>query len=196
MRDLNLINFDEACHFDNPNEMWQNWVTKFISVINKHAPLKKKRLGKKKSPWITPEVISKMRQRDSLKKKFDITKHEHIWSQYKKVRNETNNLIKQSKRSYFISNIDTVGNDPKKTWKLINELTSRKHKRLGNISKINLDNKKVVTEATEISDTFNHHFTNIGENLANNIGKSNVNPTQYLRACLHGSRVTLAEGLP
>ena len=83
--------------------MWQNWVTKFMSVINKHAPLKKKRLGKKKSPWITPEVISKMRQRDSLKKKFDITKHEHIWSQYKKVRNETNNLIKQSKRSYFIS---------------------------------------------------------------------------------------------
>ena len=101
-----------------------------------HLLIKKKRLGKKKSPWITPEVISKMRQRDSLKKKFDITKHEHIWSQYKKVRNETNNLIKQSKRSYFISNIDTVGNDPKKTWKLINELTSRKHKRLGNISKL------------------------------------------------------------
>ena len=73
MRDLNLINFDEVSHFDNPNEMWQNWVTKFMSVINKHAPLKKKRLGKKKSPWITPEVISKMRQRDSLKKKFDIT---------------------------------------------------------------------------------------------------------------------------
>ena len=123
-----------------------------------------------------------MRQRDSLKKKFDITKHKYIWSQYKKVRNETNNLIKQSKRSYFISNIDTVGNDPKKTWKLINELTSRKHKRLGNISKINLDNKKVVTEATEISDTFNHHFANIGENLANNIGKSSVNPTQYLKS--------------
>ena len=117
-----------------------------------------------------------------MKKKFDITKNEHIWSQYKKVRNETNNLIKQSKRSYFISNIDTVGNDPKKTWKLINELTSRKHKRLGNISKKNLDNKKVVTQATEISDTFNHHFANIGENLANNIGKSSINPIQYLKS--------------
>ena len=43
MRDLNLINFDEAIHFDDPNEMWQNWVTKFMSVVNKHAPLKKKR---------------------------------------------------------------------------------------------------------------------------------------------------------
>ena len=62
MRDLNLINFD------NPNEMWQNWVPKLTSEIDKHAPLKKERLGKKKSPWITPEVISKMRQRDSLKR--------------------------------------------------------------------------------------------------------------------------------
>ena len=66
MRDLNLINFDVAIHFDCPNEMWQNCVTEFMSVVNKHAPLKKKRLGKKKSPWITPEVISKIRQRDSL----------------------------------------------------------------------------------------------------------------------------------
>ena len=47
MHDLNLINFDEAVHFDDPNEMWQNWVTKFMSVVNKHAPLKKKRLGKR-----------------------------------------------------------------------------------------------------------------------------------------------------
>ena len=117
-----------------------------------------------------PGSYLKNAQRDSLKKKFDITKHEHIWSQYKKVRNETNNLIKQSKRSYFISNIDTVGNDPKKTWKLINELTSRKHKRLGNISKINLDNKKVVTEATEISDTFNHHFTHSGKYVSATAG--------------------------
>ena len=61
-------------------------------------------------------------------------------------------------------------------------MTSRKHKRLGNISKINLDNKKVVTEATEISDTFNHHFANIGESLANNNGKSSVNPIQYLKS--------------
>ena len=75
-----------------------------------------------------------------------------------------------------------MGNDPKKTRKLINELTSRKHKRLGNISKINLDNKQVVTEATEISDTFNHYFADIGENLANNIGMSSVNPTQYLKS--------------
>ena len=87
----------------------------------------------------------KMRQRDSLKKKFDITKDEHIWNQYKKARNETNNLIKQSKRNHFTSNIEAAGNDPKKTWKLINERTSRKQSRSGNVSKINLDDNNVIT---------------------------------------------------
>ena len=63
--------------------------------------------------------ISKMRQRDSLKKIFDITKDEHIWNQYKKARNETNNLIKQSKRNHFTSNIEAAGNDPKKLGSLL-----------------------------------------------------------------------------
>ena len=179
--DLNELNFDEASHCENPNEMWYNWANKLTLVINKHAPFKKKRLGKKKSPWITPEVVSKMRQRDSLKKKFDITKDEHIWNQYKKARNETNNLIKQSKRNHFTSNIEAAGKDPKKTWMLINELTSRKQSRSGNVSKINLDDNNVITEASEITDAFNFHFTNVGKNLANDISKSNVNPIQYIK---------------
>ena len=53
---------------------------------------------------------------------------------------------------------------------------------MGNIRKIKLDNNKVVTDAPEISDIFNHHFANIGENLANNISKSDVNPIQYLKS--------------
>ena len=35
-----------------------------MSVIDKHAPLKKKRIGKRKSPWITSHVVQKIRERD------------------------------------------------------------------------------------------------------------------------------------
>ena len=79
----------------------------------------------------------------------------------------TDNLIKQSKHNHFTSNIETAGNNPKKTWKLINVLTSRKQNRLA----INLDNNNVITDA------FNLPFTTVGENLANNISESKVNPT-------------------
>ena len=61
-------------------------------------------------------------------------------------------------------------------------MTSRKYSRLGDISKINLDGNKVITEAPEISGTFSYHFVNIGENLKHceNIAKSTVDPIQYL----------------
>ena len=61
-----------------------------------------------------------------------------------------------------------------------NDLTSRKQNRSDNISIINLDDN-VITEASEITDSINYHFTNVGGNLANNISKSNVNPTQYIK---------------
>ena len=58
--------------------MWTEWLNLFMSVIDKHAPLKKKRIGKRKSPWITSHVVQKIRKRDYLKRQFDITRDDEI----------------------------------------------------------------------------------------------------------------------
>ena len=97
-----------------------------MSVIDKHAPLKKKRIGKRKSPWITSHVVQKIRERDYLKRQFDITRDDEIWLQYKKARNETNNIIRQANHNYFITNIEAARKDLRKTWRLVNDLNSRK----------------------------------------------------------------------
>ena len=94
----------------------------------KHAPVKHKRIGKKKSPWITSDLLQKMHKRDYLKKKAVQTNDQNYWRQYKVARNETNNAIKRQKRKYFTTNLDANKDDPRKTWKLINELNSRQHK--------------------------------------------------------------------
>ena len=59
-----------------------------------HAPFKKKRIGKKKSPWITPDVVQKMRARDYLKKQYDKNRNNELWKQYKNARNDVNNIKK------------------------------------------------------------------------------------------------------
>ena len=73
------------------------------------------RIGKRRSPWVTQSLLQKMRSRDFLKKKFDNTKDLNDWNLYKKSRNEVNNILKQSKRDYFLSHLDWAKNDPKKT---------------------------------------------------------------------------------
>ena len=69
--DLSNLNWNVVYTLHDPNSMWNKWLNSLTSVIDKHAPIKKKRLGRRKSPWITAELIHKMWLRDNLIKQFD-----------------------------------------------------------------------------------------------------------------------------
>ena len=49
--------------------MWSMWKDMLVQAIDKHALLKTKRAGNKKSPWITDHLRHEMHRRDFLKKK-------------------------------------------------------------------------------------------------------------------------------
>ena len=95
---LSLLNWDVILNYDDPNDMWRVWVDMLMGVVNKHALISKTRIGKKRSPWITPNILQKMRTRDYFKKKFETTMDILTWNLYKKARNELNNILKKSKR--------------------------------------------------------------------------------------------------
>ena len=48
-----------------------------------------------------------------MKRKAIITKLETDWDNYKKARNETNNLLRQTKKEYYSNKIATEKQDPK-----------------------------------------------------------------------------------
>jgi len=68
LKDVEQRQWDAISLFANPNEMWEFWKNQFLDCIDKHAPLKRKRVGNKKSPWITNELVRKMRKGTSLKR--------------------------------------------------------------------------------------------------------------------------------
>ena len=144
--------------------MWSVWLTRFSTLLDIHAPIKKKRLRYNKSPWINSSLISKLRERDSLKKRFDKNPNDVIWSKYKKTRNEVNKLIKKTKRDFFLARINSAKSDPKKTWKLINELSSRKVHEPVNVKSIKQDDTE-ITNPYDIANAFNTYFTTIGDSL-------------------------------
>ena len=118
MRNFNLFNKDKFLNdlkqkewskialYSDPNEMWHLWKQLLMSSIDKHPPVKHKRIGKKKSPWITSDLLQKVHKRDYLKKKAVQTNDQNYWRQYKVARNETNNAIKTQKRKFFTTNLD------------------------------------------------------------------------------------------
>ena len=149
---------------NNPNETWDFWKHLTASVIEKHAPLRTKSVKNKRSPWITNELLREIHKRDFLKKKAASTNDPSIWKQFKDARNKANNSVKKAKRKYFSENLDANKSDPRKTWRLINELQSRQSKST-KVSQVKTGNQ-VLTSPGDIAEAFNNHFTNIGQSLA------------------------------
>ena len=76
-----------------------------------------------------------------------------------------NNNLKQSKRDYFSTNLDLAKNESKKTWNLINQLSSRNVSKRSTVNRVDFNGAE-VTDTHEIVEAFITHFTEIGENLA------------------------------
>ena len=179
LQDLALKPWGTIDLHTNPDEMWLTWRTMFMESVDKFAPLKRKRSKHKKSPWITDDLLRQIHKRNYHKKLAVNTNDTAYWQQYKNVRNQTNNDIKTAKKRYFIDNLELNKSNPRKTWSLINELSSRKYKSR-NISEIKT-NDQTINSAHELAEVFNQYFTNIGPSLAREIPPSTVKPEHYLK---------------
>ena len=158
--------------------MWDVWKDKFMNCLDKHAPQRKKRIGNRRSPWINNELLRKMYKRDFLKKKAEKSGDQTIWEEFKCQRNLVNNSVKAAKREYFSRNIENSKGDLRKTWKLINKLSSRQQKTT-DIQEVKKGGQS-ITSASEIAEVFNTHFTNIGERLASEIPKVDKEPESFI----------------
>ena len=109
LRDLEQKYWDNIYHFEDPNKMWKIWKCMLMEVIDKHAPLRSRRISNRKSSWITNDLRRQIFNRDYLKKKAVSSNNPDAWDQYRQARNQTNNAIKKTKRTYFTENLDLGG---------------------------------------------------------------------------------------
>ena len=71
------------------------WYKLFIAVVNRHAPIRHKRVKHSKlPPWLNKNIIQVMSDRDRLKK-------ERMFTEYKTARNEVENLVRNANKLYF-----------------------------------------------------------------------------------------------
>ena len=180
LSDLNQLPWANVDLYSDPNEMWHVWKEMFLGFVDKHAPLKSKRIRKKRSPWITRELLSKIRKRDFLKKKAISSNNPAIWDQFRCARNQANNAIKLAKKLYVSDNLEANKGNLRKTWNVINELTSRNSGKSTNILEIKVDDK-IASNPLDIAETINDHFTNVAQVLAQDIPVVDVNPESRLR---------------
>ena len=78
----------------------------FLSCVDKHAPLKSKRVRRKRCPRIGRDLLCKIR-RGFLKKKAISFSDSTAWDQYKSARNQAaKNAITLAKKPYISDNME------------------------------------------------------------------------------------------
>ena len=114
---------------EDPNLVWSNWKTKFLRVVNSHAPFRAKRAKLNKTLWINSALEKGMRCRaDAAIRKAIKTKNPlaQYRGNYRKLRNRINNKVKTTKASYYHKSFIQSKGNARRTGKTINDLMSRR----------------------------------------------------------------------
>jgi hypothetical protein len=107
--------------------MWETWKIIFLSVLDKHAPIREKRVKNIPNiPWLTNAIKKQILERDRLK--FLAVKYnsENYWTAYKTSRNHITSTLREAKTAYYKEQFESAKHDPKKSWKTVNKILNRK----------------------------------------------------------------------
>ena len=171
--DVASQDWDHINNSSNPNDMWNEWKESFLAIVNKHAPLRTTRVRARGSPWITSELKKQMHDRDILKLRAIRSKNPNDWVHFKRQRNKVNSATRLAKEVYYQNMLNEHKGDSRKTWQIINELSSRNFVETS-VKQLNV-NEQSVTAPAEIAHEFNRYFATIGPKLASDIPSSDGN---------------------
>ena len=157
LEDLQKINWKGiVSHTDDVNIIVEKWKTMFSLVLEKHAPLRNRRVSEKFCPWITKDFKPMCASRDKLRKKAVKSKSEVLFDAYKQMRNKVNKVNIELKRDYFTNKIASHEGDIKSTWKIIN-LVLNKEPKTTQITTLDVDGEKISNHEA-IAEHMNTYF--------------------------------------
>ena len=131
-------------------------------ILNRHAPIRQKRVKFNRIPWITPAIKLLVRTKDYYKKKAIKFNSTIDWKKYQLLKDKVNIQLRSSKDNFFHNGFEDCAKkrNIKKSWSLINSLTGKKSK-FSNITEISTNDRNIVDPA-QIAECFNDYFVNIG----------------------------------
>lgn len=128
------------------------WSASFLSIVDKHFPLRKKRIRNQPTPnWLTQEIKEAMRVRDTLKKNKQ-------FEAYKKQRNKVTDMLRKSKCAYYEKTVKDSKN-MSQVWHAVNVLSNKKQSQ-ANKSNFKFSPNDVNTYFISVTDTILGSSTN------------------------------------
>ena len=159
---------------NNLQHAFPTFLKNYQEMLDKYFPLV--RLSRKKAknkPWITTGIKTSIKHCSKLHKKYTERQNETRELAWKNYKHELTNCIRAAETQYYRKLLVDHNNSCQNLWKIFGKIL-KKSKNKQNITKIKHDNE-MITNPTQITDSFNTFFTNIGQNLADSIDNEDPN---------------------
>ena len=85
LRDLQQVNWDDVLQETDVETAYKLCFSKFNTTLNRYAPLRKRRVKQKETPWMNSEILNKIRERDRMKMQAKKSGSEDQWNMYKNL---------------------------------------------------------------------------------------------------------------
>lgn len=150
--DINTFNTNES----DINDDLSVWYRIVLNHIDHHAPIKTRRVKTKKLPdWYNEEIASARQKRDMCKRK-------KLWSEYKKYRNKTKQLIRKAKRKQFSDSV-TNSKNTKSIWQHLRKVNNKDNGSDRNLpEEIIIDNER-YSNPEDVATKLNEYFSSIAQ---------------------------------
>lgn len=179
---LSRIAWSNILNLPNVNDCYNIFINEYTRLFEICFPLKavkSKHFGNSHAPWLTKGLLKSIKKKNRLYKLFIKAPNILRESRYKTYKNKLTHVLRKAKRLYYDSKFESAKSDLKLTWKLINEVISKRNNKPTMPSKLMLDNE-ALTNPTKIAERFCNYFTNIGPSLASKVPQVDSSFSSFL----------------
>ena len=161
---LQQIDFPNFENLGDVNEAYSNFFQKLMTVIDKIAPCKSKRVKGNTQKWFDGEVLEKLNLRNKLFNKFKKSRL-HIDNElYKKSKHDAFKLTASKKQAFFVENLSETIGKPKELWESFKSLSMPNKTVISNFDAIK-ENDTLTYDTLSISKSFKKFFSNLAKSL-------------------------------
>ena len=177
---LSAIDWEPVYSCVGANEKYNCFLNILDGLQNQFFPMEKIKINIKhqNKPWITASVLKSIKKKNSLYKRMRGNKTNDLETKYKIYKNKLTTVIRAAEKQYYANKLLEMKICISKTWKLLNQMACRSITS-NRITEIEV-NGTSVSNPQEISEKFNHFFSNIGADLAKTIPRGNKKPLEFL----------------
>ena len=157
-----MLNFKDVFMSSTPhhNSVEVNWTSlkeALLKSVSKHIPMKKYKNSHRNLPWINRSIKSHMKKRKKLYNTAKQLNTEEAWVNYRKSRNEVNNMLKAAHEEYRSRILDTSFSGHKRQfWKYIRTMK----KNTSSIPTL-ISNGFILTNAKDKATVLNSYFQSV-----------------------------------